>query len=233
MIEINLLPEEYRKKVKSSMNIAKNIKNFHGLIGKYKAVKMPSITIAAGGALLVALVLFLYPVYQGHKIKILGKQWKAIEKDFQQVEAAQKELKELQDKESIVKKILKSRILWSQKLNVISDSMPDEIQLTEIATRIETKDDYDRDVLVVSGLVPSYSGERAIGDLIKGLRENNDFVGNFPLIEPPSTQTSIGGIKTFILKCYMPIDEQKAKKKGKMSGKANEPAEAPKKNESK
>lgn len=194
MIEINLLPEEYRKKKV----------DFGELFNKYKSLVVPGAGILVAIVVIISFAMLVYPRLLEGKLRKLEDRWKNIEKKYEKVvrlKDRQKRLKGLLDN---IDKIVSDRIVWARRLNNISDSLPSEIQLIELTTMVEKlKDKPQRNVLIISGLVPPYPGERAIGDFIKGLRENPGFVKDFPDIEPPSTGVEPGGFKRFTIKCYM------------------------------
>lgn len=200
MIEINLLPEEYRKKKT----------DFNEVFKKYKPLIVPVAGALGGIIIIISLIIVVYPRLQARTMRRLENRWKNIEKDYQEVVKLKNRQKRLQDILNNINVITKDRILWARRLNDISDSLPGEIQLTELTTKIEKpKDKPERTVLVISGFVPAYPGERAIGDFIKGLRGNPDFIKDFPEIEPPSTETTKEGFKKFSLRCYIVTHETK------------------------
>jgi Tfp pilus assembly protein PilN len=212
MIQINLLPEELRKKKA----------NFAEMFSKYKKYQALALPVAGAVCVLVvfvALIIIVYPKIQKHKLNKLEAKWKTLEKQYDEVAKLKKEIKRLQDISDSVNKIASERIQWAKRLNEISDSLPGEIQLIQLETKIEKlKDKVERPVLVISGVGPSYPGEKAIGDFIKGLRENKDFIKSFPDIEPPSTITTPEGLKKFTIKCYMTPEPKEQPKKKKETG---------------
>lgn len=203
MIEINLLPEEYRKK-----------KTDYGeLFNKYKTLVVPGIGILVAVVVIISFAMLVYPGLLEGKLHKLEDRWKDIEKKYEKVARLKKRQKRLKNLSDSINKITEGRIIWARRLNDISDSLPGEIQLTEITTRVEKlKDKPERSVLIISGLVPPYPGERAIGDFIKGLSGNPGFVKDFPDIEPPSTGVEPGGFKRFTMKCYMGTTDYTDKK---------------------
>lgn len=204
MIEINLLPEEYRKKKA----------DFGEMLNKYRTLIVPGAGILGSIIVIISLIVIVYPRLQARTMRKLENRWKKIEKDYEEVVNLKKEEKRLQDVADNINQITEGRIIWARRLNDISDSLPSEIQLTDVTAKSEKpKDKPERMVLVISGLVPPYPGERAIGDFIRGLRENQDFVKDFTEIEPPSTETTKEGLKKFIIKCYAATTEPAEKKR--------------------
>lgn len=195
MININLLPEEYRKK---SIDYGK-------IFSKYRALIAPGLGILAAVIIITSLIVVVYPSLQKRSLRKLSIRWKNIEKDYEEVVKLKKEEDKFKNLLDIINKIIKNRICWARRLNDLSDSLPNEIQLTELATKIEKlKDKPDRTVLVIMGVVPSFPGEQAIGGFIKRLRGIPGFLKDFPDIEPPSTEALPSGFKKFSIKCYTP-----------------------------
>lgn len=193
MININLLPEEYRKKKVDYSEIFK----------KYKTLAAPGIGILVAAIVITSLFVVVYPSLQKRTLRNLSKRWKNIEKDYGDVIGLKKEEGKFKSLLDVINKIVKDRILWAERLNNISDCLPKEIQITELKVKIEEiKDRPKRTALVITGIVPSYPGEQAIGDFIKGLRGIPGFVKDFPDIEPPSTETLPPEFKKFGIKCY-------------------------------
>lgn len=194
MIEINLLPEEYRKKKV----------DFGEMFNRYRRLVVSGVGVLVGVVIVILLVIVVYPRLQAGTMRKLGKRWENIEKKYEKVVRLKKRQKRLRDLLNNINQVVSSRIIWAKRLNDISNSLPSEIQLTELTTKVEKiKDKPEREVLIISGIVPAYPGERAIGDFIKGLRENKDFIKDFPELEPPSTATTPEGFKKFTIKCYM------------------------------
>lgn len=193
MININLLPEEYRKKKI----------NYEEIFKKYKMVVTSGIGVLVAVIVVISLVVVVYPSLQKRTLRNFSKRWKNIEKNYEDAIGLKKERDKYESILAVVNKIIKDRILWAEKLNNISDSLPKEIQITELKVRSEElKDKPKRTILIIAGIVPSYPGEQAIGDFIKGLREIPSFAKDFSDIEPPSTETLPSEFKKFGIKCY-------------------------------
>lgn len=203
MIEINLLPEQYRKK-KSNFSVKVNL-------GKYKTYIEKFIAAPIGILVLAVIMLVVYPGLQSKTLKRLDVRWKNVEKDYAEIDKLKSGQKRLQGLTDSISRITKDRIVWSEILNIVSDSLPPEIQLTELnSSTEEIKDKPGMSALIISGIVPLYPGEKAIGDFIKALNENKDFVKVFHNIEPPSTESTPEGLKRFTFKCYILKAEKKS-----------------------
>lgn len=211
MININLLPEEYRKE---KLNISK-------IVQQYKSLAIPIIGLVIGVIVIVSLLVVVYPKWQALTLRRLESRWKNIEKDYGKITKLKKEEKELKDRLDNIEYIAKNRLLLSAKLNQISDALPSEIQLTEISMITEEyKDKSSKEVFVVSGLLPAVPGERAIEDFIKNLKADPSFTEDFPQIELPLTESTKGGFKKFILKCFLAekyiLEETSPRSEGKL-----------------
>ena len=142
-------------------------------------------------------------------LKRLQSKWTEIESEYTEVTQLNKEYKSAKKMLDTIDQILKYRVIWAARLNDISDSLPREIQLTELVTNnVKTQDNEGRKVLIISGIVPLHPGERAISDFIKNLSENDGFAKDFPEIKPPRTQLTQDGLKRFTLKCFMVEEDQ-------------------------
>lgn len=125
MIEINLIPKEQRKRKK-------------GQVAGGLSVSMEVIIGAIGGILLLVLVLdgaiFALNTKKISAKKTLDAEWKEIEPARQNVEGIVEEMRRLQNKSKDIESITQNQmIVWSQKLNIISNSLPRGVWLTKIS----------------------------------------------------------------------------------------------------
>jgi len=126
MIDINIAPHNIRKKKQ---------KSFLG-----SGFKIPlEIVIGIGGGLLMFLVLvhfyllFMNISHLSHHRK-LKKEWPDLLPAKENVDIVIKEMKALKDKNTAIEGLLSgNNILWSKKLNLISDDMPQGVWLKKIA----------------------------------------------------------------------------------------------------
>ncbi len=129
-IEINLIPPNLRKKKKG---------------GIANGINIPlEVLIGSAGALLVLLVLAHFSLLfinmnELAKYRELQKEWKSILPAKENVEVVISELRGLQERDKAIKAILddKTRIIWSQKLNILSDSLPKGVWLRKIVLNEE------------------------------------------------------------------------------------------------
>jgi Tfp pilus assembly protein PilN len=118
MIEINLLPQELRIK-----------KIGPGLTPENLILVIPLIF-----AVLIAVHIYLGVAYLsgGYQLGQLNKKWKASEPQRRIVESANKEYAGLTQNEAAVQQILKERVVWAEKLNLLSIDLPTGTWFNEI-----------------------------------------------------------------------------------------------------
>ena len=169
----------------------------------YKHLTMPILGGIGAVIIILFLVIVVYPRLQARTLRKLTARWEGMEKEYKEVVQLKGEQKKLKAIQQNIKTITSGSILWAARLNDVSDALPPEIQLTELSTQREkSAEKGERIVLVISGRVPAFPGEQAIGNFIKGLRQSEGFTACFPEIRPPSSKTTAEGYKTFTLKCY-------------------------------
>ena len=161
MIEINLLPEELRKKKLIQFNL-----------GGLQASKIKFI---GGGALLGALILLVAffsigaSIRKGQVAKLIAKE-QALSQQKSQVETISKDVSILNTKMAFLDEITERRFLWAEKLNQLSDLVLPGIWFTRIYTDSEN-------ALIIEGKVISQEEEAMalVGTFMKDIREHNEF----------------------------------------------------------
>lgn len=198
MIEINLLPEEAKKKKRSSAKI------------DVSAMSMSSLTIvsiaawAAGVILIIQLALFAIGVMSGTTFKSLGLQYKNILPKKQETEKLKIQVNNMNKKVEAINELMVKRFSWEKKLNALSDAMTPGIWLTELEYDekiIEVTKPVNADparkrggqtvenvlsrYLILSGAASSMGeeGTALIGRFIKSLKDDAEFYSDFSDIE--------------------------------------------------
>lgn len=199
MIRINLIPEEYRQK-EAGGDTSKKEKDLFSLVIK---------------AILITLCLF-FVIYVFVVYIPLKNAKKAVAKDKDTVAQLEKKYTGNDDtvseeanllKQANIIKNLEKVIVWSKKLNIISDSVPVQIQLLSIYLKqreekavekitqkvlkggqyqmvtkeVETTKVYH--TLEIQGEVMASGGENVVGQFIDRLNGNSDFSKNFDYIK--------------------------------------------------
>jgi len=188
MIEINLLPEEMKKKVSPFAKLNFSVFNLQ---------KLPVLSIAAGfaGLLVVVQVLVIVmSLYSKFTLASLTKKYDAIAPKKREADALKAKSDAITKRVNAIDELMGKRFSWAKKLNALSDSMTPGIWLSEM--------DYDErpgaNVKAAKGqasgmpgrlLLNGYAagvGEQGlalVGKFIKSLKENETFYSDFSDIE--------------------------------------------------
>ncbi len=209
MIEINLLPEERRKKQErfKKIDISKvNLQNIQVLF---------LIAGIFGIVLVLQVVLFLIGIYSNSLVTSLEKKYREISPQEKEAKLLNGQLDTINKKTAAIDELMVRRFSWTNKLNDLSDSVTPGIWLTELSYNekmidklvqpdakmlrvknsvIPAKPVTEKVVLrnmVISGYASSMGegGTALVGKFIKSLKDNSDFYSDFSDIE-------LGGIKS-------------------------------------
>jgi Tfp pilus assembly protein PilN len=188
MIEINLLPEEMKKKVSPFAQMNFPIFNLQ---------KLPVLTIAAvfAGILVVVQVLVIVmSIYSKVTLNSLAKKYDDLAPKKREADALKAKSDAITKRVNAIDELMGKRLSWAKKLNALSDSMTPGIWLNEM--------EYDErpvaNVKAVKGKVSGIpgrllmngfaagSGEQGlalIGKFITSLKGNEAFYSDFSDIE--------------------------------------------------
>lgn len=176
MIEINLLPEELRKK-KPELFLNLNIES--------EKLKFWIGGGAVGFLVLIIIVLFL----GSFASKIQTNSLLAREKNFaariSEIDSVSKETAAIKVKMNMLDQLTKRNFLWAEKLNQLSDLILPGIWFTRVYTDNENR-------LIIEGSVVSKSEEAmaSVGKLMKNLKDDQRFFKDFKNIKLESVQRS-------------------------------------------
>jgi hypothetical protein len=173
MIEINLLPDQMRKKKKSYPKLNLEMDKLKFIIGG-----------AAAGLLILSVVL---PSAASHIRKkqvlnlILTEQKIMAQKT--DVEGINKDVSFMKGRLAVLNEITKRDFLWAEKMNGLSESVLPGIWFTRIYTDSENR-------LILEGSVISKNEEAMalVGKFMKDIRENEPFFRDFKDIKLESVQ---------------------------------------------
>lgn len=181
MIEINLLPEELKRRRKKR--------------------QLPKIPLIPTLFAFIALLLILQGVLSGiaflsrRGLARVEEEWKALAPQKRELDAIKQKISITAKKTEAIETLMKERVSWSRILNEISDSMTPNVWLTEL--RYEEKSQSQQmpkkekekpsktRFLMLSGAA-SGKGEEAtayIAHFITSLKENQAFFKDFEDIE--------------------------------------------------
>lgn len=188
MIEINLLPEEFKTKIKKAERDTKS--------------KQILYIIPAVFAVLVVfhVILTLLLLSKSFQLGSLNAEMRKLEpqkKILQQYKSENEAIS--QDKNQILQ-LTNQRILWAQKLNRLSQDLPAGIWFNEIAYNA-------KDFVILGSAVSLQNADLAlINKFIENLKSDYSFYGDFNKLELNSVQRKkIGGydVADFTLTGYL------------------------------
>jgi Tfp pilus assembly protein PilN len=174
MIEINLLPEELRKKKSESAF------NFNMEAEKLKFL---AICGTAGILILIIMALVLGSFIRKSQInKLLAKEKNFSEK-LSRIDAVNKEIAILKAKMTVLDQLTNRKFLWAEKLNQLSDLVLPGIWFTRVYTDSESR-------LIIEGSVISKSEEAmaSVGKFMKSVKDDQEFFRDFRNIKLESVQ---------------------------------------------
>ena len=170
MIDINLIPQKFRKKKKKSI-----------IPG---GVNIPlEVVVGVSGALIVGLV-FIHVIFAGinysklsfyHKLQ---EGWDEVLPMKQNVDVVINEMRKLQQKIGDLEKIsVDSKLLWSKKINILSESLPNEMWIRKIALM--------DDMFLVEGSAISRQGQEmgTVLNFTSELKNHASFLENLKDLE--------------------------------------------------
>ncbi len=174
MIEINLLPEELRKKKSEPcFNLNMEAEKLKFWIGGG----------AVGILILIVMILFLGSFIRKAQINGLLAREKNFSGRLSQIDSVNKEIAVLKAKMSILDQLTKRKFLWTEKLNQLSDLVLPGIWFTHVYTDSENR-------LIIEGSVFSKSEEAmaSVGKFMKNVKDDQQFFKDFKNIKLESVQ---------------------------------------------
>jgi len=174
MIEINLLPEELRKK-RSEPAFNLNI--------DAEKLKFLAIGGAAGILILIVIMLSLGSFIMKSRINSLLAKEKNFSDRLSRADAVNKEITVLKAKMIVLGQITNRKFLWAEKLNQLSDLVLPGIWFTHVYTDSENR-------LIIEGSVISKSEEAMafVGKFMKSVKDDRQFFRDFKNIKLESVQ---------------------------------------------
>ncbi len=199
MIEINLLPEENRKKKHPAHRIDIAVAGAPGL-------SIVSIAVRAAVLILVIqLIIFAVDMISGANYKSLKLKYQDILPKKQETEKLKIRVDTTNKKVAAIDELMVKRFSWEKKLNSLSDSMTPGIWLTDLEYNEKKPEAFKKPVkapsgkkapdktekielpryLILSGAASSMGeeGTALIGHFIRGLKDDPAFYSDFSDIE--------------------------------------------------
>jgi Tfp pilus assembly protein PilN len=174
MIEINLLPEELRKK-KSEPVFNLNM--------EAEKLRFLAIGGAAGILILIVMALSLGSFIRKAQINGLLAREKVFSDRLSKIYEINKEITVLKAKMVVLDQLTKRKFLWTEKLNQLSDLILPGIWFTHVYTDSENR-------LMIEGSVISKSEEAMafVGKFMKNVKDDQRFFKDFKSIKLESVQ---------------------------------------------
>jgi len=200
MIQINLIPEESKKKPERFKAIDMSRLNI-------ESVPLIKIGAGVGGAIIIIhLILVAISIYAGGSLKTQEKVYNELLPEKKQADALIKEVDTRKKKVNAIDELMVRRFGWSKKLNDLSESMTSGIwfndliydeKMTErtvpvqdklVKGKVQAKTTVERTTLrylIITGFASSKGeeGTASIGKFIKSLKANESFYADFKDIE--------------------------------------------------
>lgn len=182
LMEINLLPEEKRKKTAQRLAIPKlpQVKSF-----------LPLIIGLVALVLIVHAVLFVAVFWNKTAYNMLSKKWKGLEPDKKEVDKLRSEAGRMDKKIALVEHLLASRFSWTNALASINECMVSGVWLNSFVLGGKADPTSGKGVfLSLSGSVVTSGGQgtATIGKFMNNLKQNKILAEDFEEIELGSIQ---------------------------------------------
>ena len=174
MIEINLLPEELRRKERLKLP-----KEFY--IIALSILSFLIILHATTGVMIK---------WKRYRVVKLTRRWTELTPLKKEIDIVKQELADLNQRVGGIDQLMIKRFLWSGKLNQLSDLIAPGIWLRELSLMPHVKSKDLPPTLTLKGSVISRHGEETavVGKFMANLKNNKGFSGDFDKIELKSIQ---------------------------------------------
>ena len=194
MIEINLLPEEFRVKTKT-----KNVE--HETVSKPATFSQERVFLYAIPVLLAVLIcahiyFALIYIFKNNQLITLNHKWVELAPQKKALDEFNNNYFATSADASLARLLSSKRILWAQKLNKLSLNLPSGVWFDGITISVKN--------IVIQGSVISLAKEEVnlINKLLENLKADSEFSGDFNSFELSNVQKKIIGgydIADFIL----------------------------------
>lgn len=171
MIDINLIPDQLRKRRKSDF--------FSG--GVFNIPR--EVLVGIGGGILALMLfvdglVFLAKVAKFFEYKHLQTKWQAILPDKTTTDSIKQNLQEVQKEVKSMKDIMEGQSSsWSQKLNTLSDSLPKGVWLRKISLN-------EKQLFIEGSTVSQGQSEILnVGNFVSNMKKDPQFMNDFESIE--------------------------------------------------
>ena len=203
MIEINLLPPELRKRKKKSYAV--------------QLPKQKSLFIFLGSLVLLHFILICLTSANKRELGKLQSDWQQLTPKVVEIKNTKAQLERIAQKIPLIEGLFKRRVLWSKKLNQLSDLIIPGVWLDELS--VKTEEGKVRGIpikyLIIRGSAASRVKDEPalIGKFMQNLKENPSFSEDFSMIElgpMKKRQIEETEIMDFVLICQFKTEKIKA-----------------------
>jgi len=179
MIEINLLPEEYRAKKSVFQKIDLSGIDFK----KVPVAKIATMSLAA--LVLFHMLLFLTGISSRAYLGILTRKYEKLLPQKREADALRDESEYITKKVKTIDGLMVKRFSWARKLNSLSDSLTPGVWLSELYYDETVTEKAAVRYLVLSGYASKMGeeGTALVGRFIQSLKDNREFYSDFSAIE--------------------------------------------------
>lgn len=212
-LEINLLPEELKKKRESHIKLPSAV-----------FIIFPLVIVALALSLFIHIGLIFAVNMKKAALEAKAAQWREIQPEKNELEKTIRERAKIKHDIALLDNLIEERILWSEKLNSISNLALPGMWFTELSINKKTltagtkeADKFKRKLtgralnlvyLYIEGAVTSRAGEElaVIGKFIEELKNSENFIKDFSDIELETTELkTVKGneVMKFKIHCYL------------------------------
>ena len=180
MIEINLLPDELKKKQKQAPAISFQKDG----LGGFPVLKPVGIVFA--GVFAFHMLLFFIGIYANMSLANLEKKYEEALPKSKEAKTLKSRAETIDKKVRAIDELMLRAFSWSKKLSDLSDSLPTGIWITELIYDERMAQGRPLRYLNISGIASSMGdgGDAAlVGKFIKSLEANGGFYSDFSDIE--------------------------------------------------
>jgi Tfp pilus assembly protein PilN len=197
MVQINLLPDTYKKRHKATVQLKVNLRPL--------IFTLPGVILA----ILVVWSILGFQLSLGQKkLSLLNKQLQSLTSTAEDVDKLNEQKKQLENEIEFMRQHLKREVLWAKNLNRISNLIPAGIWIKSIDLTTITEDNLDKyEKLNINGSAVSLEGEEMmdwIGSFMTALKKDEVLSAQFAEVSLLSSKRSKFGqfeIMDFRLSC--------------------------------
>lgn len=172
MIEINLIPQEFKKAKSNKIAVGQEYLFSAGLL-------------IAGVLACVHIYLGVVYLVKNYQLHALNRQWQLLQPQKKEVDVFRKENEALSADALMIKELARHRIIWAEKLNSLSLDLPSGIWLKEASAANNSF------TLSASAIALGSQEMNLINKFINSLKKDPGFFGDFENLELTTAQRKV------------------------------------------